>query len=119
MLRCWNETSSERPSFTAIAEEIEDILTVLVGYSDMNAENSNNVVYYDFARDGDDYDSENDDEEDDTEYGRKRSIGRKPSQVSCTDDTEYERKRDIQRKPSQLSYTDDNAYGIRMSIIST
>lgn len=70
MSRCWKEEPLERPSFTEIAEELEDILTNLVGYSVVNEGSARNVTYSDFSTECDN--SENEDAEEDDNSARMK-----------------------------------------------
>ena len=38
MARCWYEDSEERPSFNELAAELENVLTIMVGYVELNME---------------------------------------------------------------------------------
>ena len=38
MTRCWYEDSEERPSFDELATELEKVLSIMVGYMELNME---------------------------------------------------------------------------------
>ncbi len=38
MTRCWYEDSEERPSFDELATKLEKVLSIMVGYMELNME---------------------------------------------------------------------------------